>query len=176
METSKALDELVRIKVDYVDSNLEWYRRRTTWPRVAFRVSGLFVIGLSLALPLIAAWAQWAVPLASVAIAIVSALASFFSWQRTWEKRIAIQLELEGMIAHWNTEMVASRATNDSAGFERALKATHELVDKTRLLTAAETSAFFAGIRFPQAGDGTRKTEDEGRDSTASIGGVGLRR
>jgi hypothetical protein len=145
------LAELVRIKEEYVDANLNWYIRRATLPRVAFRLAGLLTIGLSVSLPVIAIYASAAVTGASLAIAILTALNSFFAWQRTWEKRIRIRMELEGLIAHWQTEMAAARELGDHRQcFEQALTATQQLIARTKAVTTTETSAFFASIRFPE--------------------------
>jgi len=83
-------------------------------------------------------------------IAALTALNTFFGWQKTWEKRISIQLTLEGLVALWQTEIAAARLGADPAkSFEQALKATQELIEKTQALTVGETKAFFANIRFP---------------------------
>jgi hypothetical protein len=57
---------------------------------------------------------------------------------------------LEGLVALWQTEIAAATGEADPRkSFERALKATQELIEKTQALTVAETSVFFANIRFP---------------------------
>jgi hypothetical protein len=149
-----SIDPLVDIKSKYVDQALHWYRSRTLWPRLVFRTVGTLVIVLSLGIPFLAAlettFGKWPLQLASFLIAALTALNSFFGWQKTWEKRISMQLTLEGLVALWQMEIAAAMVDADPRkGFERALKVTQELVEKTQALTVAETSAFFANIRFP---------------------------
>ena len=152
--TGTSIDTLVHIKSEYVDQTLNWYTSRTLWPRVVFRAVGTVVIVLSLGIPFLVAFKDtfwtWVLPVASFMIAALTALNTFFGWQKTWEKRISIQLTLEGLVALWQTEIAAARLGADPAkSFEQALKATQELIEKTQALTVGETKAFFANIRFP---------------------------
>ena len=149
-----AIDDLCDIKKKYVDKTWAWYRDHSSWPRITFRMAGMTVIVSSLSIPFLAAaggdWLKLWVPAASLIIAIVTALNAFFAWQKTWEKRITIQLTLEGLIAAWETKIAAARRTNDTdEGYETALQATQDLIENTRSLTVSETANFFADIKFP---------------------------
>ena len=153
--SSNSIDELCKIKSKYVDAILKWYRDHLTWPRVVFRFAGITVIVLSLAIPFLAAlkgdFLSVGVPSASFIIALITALNAFFAWQKVWEKRISVCLTLEGLIAAWETEITAARRDSDpAASFDKALKATQDLIDKTRSMTVAETGAFFSTIKFPE--------------------------
>lgn len=148
------LAELRRIKEDYVDGNLKWYTDHTTWPRIVFRVAGTLVIVVSLAIPFIAAAGgnllKYGVPTAALAIALISALNAFYGWQKTWEKRITVQLTLEGLIAVWQTQMdAATRLGDESERYEAARSATERLIDATRALTVSETNTWFTSVKFP---------------------------
>ena len=150
-----AIDDLCKIKKHYVDSLHSWYRTHATWPRVIFRITGTTVITLSLAIPFLASakgnYLEVGVPIASFVIALLSALNAFYSWQKMWEKRISSQLAVEGLIAIWETEIAAARReTETEKGYERALKATQELIDKAKVLSVGETSSFFATLKFPE--------------------------
>lgn len=147
--------QLCRVKEEYVDATWRWYRDHSTWPRIVFRLVGVTVIVLSLGIPFLAAagggFQTLGVPIASLLIAITSALNAFFAWQKTWEKRITTQLTLEGLIAVWRTEMDAARRDPDGdKGYDEAKKATQRLVEKTRTLTVAETANWFTNFSFPE--------------------------
>lgn len=149
------IDELCKIKEQYVDSLLLWYRTHVTWPRVIFRTAGTVVIVLSLAIPFLASakgtYLEVGVPIASFVIALLSALNAFYGWQKTWEKRISTQLALEGLIAIWETEIAAARReANVTEGYARALKATQGLIEKAKVLSVGETGSFFAAVKFPE--------------------------
>jgi Protein of unknown function (DUF4231) len=151
-----SIDELCEIKSRYVDAMLKWYRDHVTWPRVVFRFAGLTVIVLSLAIPFLAAakgdFLSVGVPIASFIIALITALNAFFAWQKVWEKRISICLTLEGLMAEWETEIAAAKRDSDPVtSFDKAFKATQDLIDKTRSMTVAETGAFFSTIKFPES-------------------------
>ena len=149
-----SIDELCAIKKNYIDKTWTWYRDHSSWPRIVFRLAGVAVIVLSLTIPFLAAakgqWLEIGVPVASLSIAILSALNAFFAWQKTWEKRITTQLTLEGLMAAWETKIAAARrAENPMEGYESALRATQELIEYTRTLTVSETATFFTNIKFP---------------------------
>lgn len=149
-----SIDDLCDIKKKYVDKTWIWYRDHSSWPRIIFRLAGTTVIVLSLSIPFLAAaggdWLRYWVPAVSTIIAILTALNAFFAWQKTWEKRITIQLSLEGLIAAWETKIAAARRTkNAEEGYKIALQATQDLIENTRSLTVSETANFFADIKFP---------------------------
>jgi hypothetical protein len=149
-----SLDELNEIKIHYIDNILKWYSYHVTWPRIIFRLAGTTVIILSLGLPFLSTLegdlGKQGVRIASFMIAVLTALNSFFNWQKTWEKRVMLKLTLEGLVAQWQAEIIAAKAASDpKSGFERAFTATRELIEKTRATTATETGSFFAGIKFP---------------------------
>ncbi|OPY74800.1 MAG: hypothetical protein A4E65_03740 [Syntrophorhabdus sp. PtaU1.Bin153] len=150
-----SIEELCEIKRQYVDPLAKWYRTHTTWPRVVFRLAGTSVIVLSLAIPFLASagdvYQKIGVPIASFIIALVSALNAFYSWQKTWEKRVSAQLVLEGLSAIWETEIAAAkRATDSKEAYKKAFEATQDLIEKAKMLSVAETNAFFATVKFPQ--------------------------
>ncbi len=151
--------ELRKIKADYIDKTLRWYATRSACPRLAFRVSGVVIIVTSLALPFLAAWAahspdnkipKLSVPIASFIIAVVTGLNAFFGWQKSWEKRMTIQLTLEGAIALWQTKIDAAQNIADPAkAYETALEATQNLVKSTQALTIGETAEWFRQQKLP---------------------------
>src|SRR6266404_3616095 len=146
--------ELRKIKADYVDETLRWYSTRSTWPRIVFRGSGALVIVASLALPFLAAARdsvpKMSVPIASMLIAVIIGLNSFFGWQKSWENRITAKLTLEGAIALWQTDMDAAKNIADpSKAYEAALAATQNLVRSTQALTVGEAAQWFTRQKFP---------------------------
>jgi hypothetical protein len=166
MPASGTIDRLCEVKAEYVDRTLEWYKKRATWPRVVFRVSGATVIALSLGIPFLAAADEPLkrfLPAASYLIAILSAFSSFFGWQALWEKRITTQLLLEARIAAWEADIDAARriaATGTVAaadrGYDLAFKATQNLIRSTKILTVGETARFFSRLKFPNLSDSSR--------------------
>lgn len=158
-----SIDELCAIKEGYVDKTYNWYRDRSTWPRITFRLAGVTIIVLSLTIPFFAAaegkWSEIGVPLASLSIAILSSLNAFFGWQKMWEKRITTQLTLEGLMAAWEIKIAAAKRTQDlEKGYVAALQATQDLIENTRSLSVSETASFFTNIKFPDPKDTKNST------------------
>ena len=140
MQTDKliqanSIDELCKIKIHYVDNLLKWYGGHVNWPRIIFRLAGITVISLSLGLPFLSTiggnLGKYLVMSASLVIAVLTALNSFFNWQKTWEKRVMLKLTMEGLVAQWEAEIIAANADSDSkSGFEIAFNATRELIER----------------------------------------------
>ena len=155
----QAIDELGKIKRDYVDKTYKWYKNNVSRPRYLFRGAGIAVIVLSLGIPFLAAAGgrllEIGVPVASFMIAVLAGLNSFFAWQATWQKRVTIQLTLRGLMATWEIKIAAARRNeNQEEGYRLALEATQDLVERTRSLDVGKTSVLFASIKFPEKRSG----------------------
>ena len=159
----QAIDQLCEVKKSYVDETLRWFRTHQTLPAILFRLAGVTVIVLSLALPFLAAaggeFAARGVPIAAFLVAAAAALNSFFQWQGTWQKRLNIQLALEGWIAIWETKLLEARRQDDPRqGYRLALEATQDLIEKTRSIQVTETALLFSKTMFPEPITGKEKS------------------
>jgi len=155
-QTDPVIVKLHCIKKEYAEKTLLWYKKKRKFPGVCFRLVGIVIIILSLSIPYLSAAGDEllsiGVPIASLIIAVFTALNSFFAWQTMWEKRVRGQHALEGLIAVWETKMVDAEHFADSKErYRKAIDATQELVNATRELMETGTNLFFANLKFPDA-------------------------
>jgi hypothetical protein len=171
------IDQLCKVKDSYVDAELKWFQTHQLWPRLLFRLAGMTVIILSLAIPFLAAPVdyvpKWGVPLASFLIAVTTGLNSFFHWQATWQKRINIETALKGWIALWETKILAARKEDSLKGYQMALEATQDLIEKTQSIQVTETALLFAMTKFPKMEPGTKPSlgNTEVKNTSGEISG-----
>jgi hypothetical protein len=122
---------------------------------VLFRVAGTLIIVSSLAIPFLAASTSeqlrtYGVPIASLLVAILASLNAFFQWQAVWQKRLTIELTLEGWIAVWNTKIAEAYHQDDlKRSYQMALEATQDLIEKTRTIQVTETALLFSRTKPP---------------------------
>ena len=85
------IDKLHCIKKEFAEKTLLWYKKKRKFPGVCFRLVGIVIIILSLSIPYLSAAGgellSVGVPIASLIIAVFTALNSFFAWQTMWEKK-----------------------------------------------------------------------------------------
>jgi hypothetical protein len=162
-ETTSLITELHAVKSEYVDKALDWYKKRASWPRILFRISGTLVIVASLSIPFLSAAAisgesttaisgakLFNVNVAAFVTALLTALNSFYSWHSTWQKYLTTQLLIEGFIVTWQMEMVLARANSDrQKADDLAFAATSKLVEQTKEVITGEAHKFFANIKWP---------------------------
>jgi hypothetical protein len=151
-----AVEDITRMKNDRVMPILRWFKTHVTLPRILFRVSGTLIILLSVSLPLLSIVEgpsrDTLLPIVALMIAGLTGLNSFFQWQNAWQGRRQTQRALEYLLSHWELEMIkAKQHPEPQKAIQLALEATERLLDRTKEVTAAETSEFFQGIQLPQS-------------------------
>jgi hypothetical protein len=145
-----------RIRAEYIDPRVTWYRTHTNRPRFLFRVAGVLTILLSVTLPALVVapafhYKQLVLSVASIAIAPLAGLGSFYRWERTWRGKSTAQLALEQHIAKWELELTNARMLLDPAArAQHVYQATDDLLTNARNVVSAESEGFFAALQFKQ--------------------------
>lgn len=140
--------------------NLRFYRRQAPRQRRLFRASGMFVLLLSVALPVVAAFGErlpqqylW-LSVMSALIALLTGANAFFQWGTAWQGSISAQLALERLCHNWEIAIADARTNPDPAkGRETARNATERLIAQAHRVIEAETRGFFTNQRFPDNKD-----------------------
>jgi ABC-type multidrug transport system fused ATPase/permease subunit len=152
-EKESLFQELQQIKENYVDSRRNWYKKHRNYPLIAFRSAGIGVIILSLSIPLLALFENSPKVILSIfayAVAAITTLNTFFSWQGMWEKRVRLWHSLQGLVAEWEVKMAnARRKTKLKVACLEAKNATLFLIENTRELDVGETKVLMEKIKFP---------------------------
>ena len=138
--------------------HIRWYEKRAKRKSLGFRLSGLLVVALSVALPIFAAFGSdvphkdfWVSVIAG-AIALCSGLNAFFRWDTGWRGSIEAQLKLEQLQDQWDYKVERARTYPDPVkGFQLAKEATARLVNTTHEIIISETKQFFEAQKFPDS-------------------------
>jgi len=146
------LAELKTIVHRQIIPRYRWYQNHTLGPRICFRASGFIVVIGSLLLPVITTYEtlghkQLILTIVSLAVAVLSSLSTFFKWDYAWQTRMKAALELKGLLAKWELNLIAAQVAKNPA--EEALNATKQLFDDSFKIVDTETGQFFANINWP---------------------------
>jgi hypothetical protein len=148
------LADLRRQKEDYADRWLNYYNNwRIRIPHVLFRTMGTFVIIGSISLPYLAQTTneknKWVISLVSLGVALLTALISFFNWNLTWQRRVAVTVALKHHIACWKIDMLKASKEDYDYAKQQAYNATSHLFTMVFATVSAESQAFFAELKPP---------------------------
>jgi len=128
--------------------------KRAGRPKMAFRVSGVAIILLSLSIPFIAALKFEGKDLLlsglAVLIAIITSLGSFYKWEDTWRSYRQAETTLGRLLLLWDFNVIEARREADAGkGAEKIIAATQQLLESAHKVTSAETEEFFSKIEWP---------------------------
>lgn len=162
-ESNSMLDIAKQLKETHVAPKLDWYRKKKHYPMALYRVSGVIIISLGVAVPALAqsTWAYKDLTLVFVGfgIAAITSLASFFSWERTWRGRRQTESTLENLIAIWELEIArAIHIIDEKSRDSHILQATKELLVASHTVTLSEAEQFFDGLKPVAVGTKTDET------------------
>jgi len=146
------LAELKAIVHRQIIPRYRWYQKHTQWPQICFRTSGFIVVIGSLLLPVITTsetllHKQLILTIVSLTVAVLSSLSTFYKWDYAWQTRMKAALELKGLLAKWELNLIAAQVAVNPA--DAALKATRELFDDSFKIVDTETGQFFANVNWP---------------------------
>lgn len=147
--------KLTALVDEHVGGATRWYMSHSKTPLYWFRTFGTFLILLSVSLPVVASSPSFAgkdltVSLMSLAVALLSAVATFFHWHETWRVNAQSLMELEHLLALWKVKMVAAEQVADAAGRAKAaVLATEELFAGAARVDKANAQGFFKNVQMP---------------------------
>lgn len=145
----------------FVLSTMRFYASRAGWHRRFYRLSGILVIVVGAALPLLTsldfAGKNLAISLAGAAVAITTALRAFYRWDTSWVLLRRTELELFQAYFAWKAEPAADRN-----------QAARDLIDRIYAIRWAESVQFFKNLPEPaKAADYSSVTGFAGRNPVA---------
>lgn len=152
--SAQELERLVclnrKIKAEYVDTRLQFYKDRVDSKRIWAQRASIAVLSLSLVIPIVANLPiidiekNVVVSLLSVSIAFISGLGQIHRWQETWKEYSAAIVRIEAAIAAWELRIADASMLADSAKPAQALAAaTEKLVQSVTGVVSAEMQRFF---------------------------------
>lgn len=150
-------------EVDESLANMLCYYRRQAWHRqLRFRISGIALIVASASLPLLVAFGGrlhlggWyldkdvAVATASVLVAILTSLLSFFRWEVGWRGASEALFTIRALEAEWEGALASARLEHDAATGRAMAKAAFEKFHSgTFDVVKGEMSEYFKAAQPP---------------------------
>jgi hypothetical protein len=134
------------------------YRRRAGWNRVSFRATGVFVIVLSTALPLLTIPDYGAkkavISGVGVAIAVLTGLRNFFQWDQLWSLLRQSDFELSYLLDKWKLDSAACDAATPEDRSKQLCAITQTLRDASEQVRRSESTRYFGSLRFPSTSGG----------------------
>jgi Protein of unknown function (DUF4231) len=148
------IEEARSIKEKNIDPTIDHYKTHIAGPRSLFLSSGILTILLSVALPAvsIAPFPSKEIVLSgmSVTIAALTALSSFFRWERTWRGNITAKTAIEQYCAKWELELTNARLRiSEDERITHVYKATSDLLANVSNVVSSESEGFFSNLQFP---------------------------
>lgn len=138
----------------YVVQQRNWYRRRARNIRRLFRVFGGGVIVLGAALPVLAFLEfdgfRLVITIVSVAIGALTALRSFFQWDKQWRVLKIADWELTALLASWEADLCALAVGDENHAGPAAFERTQALLKETEEVVRRESTSFFSEMRWPE--------------------------
>jgi Protein of unknown function (DUF4231) len=146
------LEELTRIKEEFVVRRLHWYKTHARTPMLLFRTSGVLVILLSVSLPFLTTleglWKTIVLPVISLLIAGLTGLNSFFQWESGWKGYRQTQFTLDYLLTQWELQIAEAKCQVDvQKGIDMALQATEQLISTTQTTTNVEAEEYFKRVQ-----------------------------
>ena len=153
-EKLTALVKQLRPLVDNVVEARRYYEKRASRPKIAFRVSGVAVILLSLSIPFIASLQFTGKDILlstfAVLIAIITSLGSFYKWEYSWRSYRQAESALGYLLSVWDFRIIeATQETDTRKGAEKIIVATQQLLEEAHKVTSTETEEFFSKVEWP---------------------------
>lgn len=164
-DLEKRIKEIVE---KHVLTQLRWYEANIHLPNMLYRISGVLLILLGLAIPILTqvpdatlnGHKDLVISITGLAITGLTAISSFFAWDKTWRGRRLTTTDLNLALAEWEVEMTRSRIPSvPSDSDKHALQATKELLQRSYSTTRAETEQFFKDLSTPGEGKGASETD-----------------
>jgi ABC-type multidrug transport system fused ATPase/permease subunit len=164
-DAERTTEELIAYVEDRVETLRDRYRARARWHARFFRSSGILVIGMASALPVLASFSyrhkDWVVAIIGAVIAFLTALRSFYQWDQLWGLLRQADLAISHLLDEWTVGLAAAEvlpADDRPAEVERLAK---KLLDDTEAIRAAESHSYFAMLRWADVSGSESKQESK---------------
>lgn len=160
-EFKQLVSQYRKIKDNRVNKRLDFYNERVESKRHAAARAKTAVLLLSLVIPVVAnldfaaPWKGIIVSIMSLFIALISGLAEFHQWQRTWQEYSKAIVQIEGLMDSWELDVARARQLSHPKEISEELaEVTETLLESVEQIVLTEMRAFFAATpKLPKRGD-----------------------
>jgi hypothetical protein len=138
---------------DYARKLMEFYDRRAHWHRRLYRATGVSVILIGAALPLMAAPSypgkQIIVSLAGTVVAALTALRAFYRWDQSWILLRTTEMALTDAYWQWRAQIDGALRSEASGGQDARHAVTEAFLVRLTELRQREADSYFKDLSFP---------------------------
>jgi Protein of unknown function (DUF4231) len=139
-----------------VTARRDSYRKRATVHSRFFRTTGITVIAIASALPVLAAFSyrhkDVTVAIAGALVAFLTALRSFYQWDALWGLLRQSELDISALLEQWKIDVAAAKELKEPERHEKLHELATKLLADTEKIRRAESQSYFSALRFPQGG------------------------
>jgi hypothetical protein len=136
---------------EYVLRIRAFYNARASWHRRFYRLSGILVILIGSALPLLANaefdGQPFAISAAGVAVAVLTGLHTFYRWDQSWVLLRNTERTITTEYWKWRTTLAAENHLSDA----EVVAATQAFLSTLSDIRGEEAQVFFQDLSFPTA-------------------------
>lgn len=140
----------------YVLRVREFYDARAWWCRRLYRMSGMLVILVGSALPLLStmdyAYKEPTVSIAGIAVAVVTSLRAFYRWDQSWVLLRNTEIILTKTYLAWKGSAEETTEATDEHRRLARNQAAIALIAKVSNIRQGEAESFFKDLSYPQPG------------------------
>jgi hypothetical protein len=140
----------------YVLRVREFYDARAWWHRRLYRLSGILVILVGAALPLLSvmdyAYKEVTVSLAGIVVAVMTSLRAFYRWDQSWVLLRNTEIVLTKTYLAWKGSPEETTEVTDERQRLARNQAAIELITKVSNIRQGEAESFFQDLTYPQPG------------------------
>jgi hypothetical protein len=145
-----------------VQQRRDTYRRRATMNGHYFRVSGVTVIAVASALPVLASLSYRGkdviVAIAGALVAFLTALRSFYQWDQLWGLLRKSDLDLTHLLDRWRLDISATVGLPEPERRKKVEALAASLLDQAETVRKAESESYFGSLHFPESGSRSGKS------------------
>jgi uncharacterized protein DUF4231 len=158
----QSVDALIEEAEHSVVERRDTYRRRATWHARFFRATGIAVIAIASALPVLASLSYdgktVTVAVAGALVAFLTGLRSFYQWDQLWGLLRQCDLDLTHLLEQWKLDVAATAGLPENERRSKVYALATKLLEQAETRRRAESLSYFGMLRFPQgAQPGTQR-------------------
>jgi hypothetical protein len=162
--TDEDVEELIADVERPVLERRDSYRARARWNRRFFRSSGVVIIAMASALPVLASFSYRGkdvlVAVLGALIAFLTALRSFYRWDQLWGLLRKSDLDISHLLDTWTLNVQAARATlPPQQRMAKVQELAEALLEDFEKIRRAESQIYFDMLRSDLAGPGGQKDQ-----------------
>jgi ABC-type multidrug transport system fused ATPase/permease subunit len=146
-----------------ISARRDWYRRRAKWNAIFFRATGVAVIAIASALPVLASFSYRGkdeiVATAGALVAFLTALRSFYQWDQLWSVLRQSDFDISYLLERWKVDLSAAAELPEAERFARVQVLGAALLEQTEAVRKSESQRYFGTLHFPESSQAGAKTK-----------------